>query len=75
MTAILAAEIERSAGERLSAIDLLHLGGGGELEAALDSLGFFPVPAPALRVHAATGPTPTYQTPRGWLVFEGVVDV
>ncbi len=71
-TAILAAEIERSARERLSAVDLLHLGGSGELEVALDSLGFFGVPAPALRVHAPSEPT---SAPRGWLVFEGAIDV
>lgn len=70
-TAILAAEIERSARERLSAVDVLHLGEDGELEAALDSLGFFPVAAPALRVRTVTEPTP----PGEWLAFEGVIDV
>ena len=74
-TAILAAEIERSARERLSAVDLLHLGGSGELEAALDRLGFFPVPAPALRVYAASDPTRAFRMPGEWLVFEGAIDV
>ncbi len=74
-TAILAAEIERSTAEGLSAVDLLHLGGDGELGAVLAGLGFFSVPAPALRVYAATEPAPAFRTPQGWLVFEGAIDV
>jgi hypothetical protein len=69
---VLRFDLARAARSRLGKVDLLHLGGAGELADALTLLGFATATAPTVVVYTPGG---AFADPAEWELFEGAVDV